>query len=146
MDNTMLDITTLWWILAGVTVAAELLTGTFYLLLIAIGMTFGAIAANLGWSIPAQLLSAAVTGVGLVLGWRLWQRFHPRSLTAKISTISNLDSGELLNVDAWSDSGRARALYRGACWDIELQPGQPMLPGPHRIVEIKGNRLIVTTI
>ena len=29
---------TLWWVIAGVTVALELVTGTFYLLLLAIGM------------------------------------------------------------------------------------------------------------
>ena len=146
MDITMLDITTLWWILAGVTVAAELLTGTFYLLLIAIGMAFGAIAASIGWPLPAQLVSAAVTSVGLVLGWRLWQRSHPRALSANASNINNLDAGEVLNVEVWSDMGRARVPYRGTLWDIELQPGQPMLPGPHRIVEIQGNRLIVTSI
>jgi len=146
MDNMMLDITTLWWILVGMTVAAELLTGTFYLLLIAIGMTFGAIAASMGWPLPAQLVSAAVTGVGLVLGWRLWQRFHPRASNAKSRIINNLDAGEVLNVEVWSDMGRARVSYRGALWDVALQPGQPMLPGPHRIVEIQGNRLIVTSI
>lgn len=31
---------TLWWLMAGVTVAIELLSGTFYLLMLAIGMAW----------------------------------------------------------------------------------------------------------
>ncbi len=141
-----MDFTTLWWILTGIAVAAELLTGTFYLLLISIGMAFGAIAASLGWPVQGQLLSAAATGVGLVLGWRLWQRYRPRTSVLTTPAIDHLDSGEVLQIDSWSVAGQTRASYRGAQWDIELQPGQPRLSGPHRIVEIKGNRLIVTSI
>ena len=36
---------TLWWILAGAAVVAELLTGTLYLLLLAAGLATGALAA-----------------------------------------------------------------------------------------------------
>ena len=37
---------TLWWLLAGAAVAVELLTGTFYLLMFAIGLAAAAIAAH----------------------------------------------------------------------------------------------------
>ena len=33
-----LNTSTLWWLVAGALVAAELLTGTFYLLMLAIGL------------------------------------------------------------------------------------------------------------
>jgi membrane protein implicated in regulation of membrane protease activity len=141
-----MDITTIWWVLAGVTVATELLTGTFYLLLIAIGMAFGAIAAGLGWSIPLQFTSAAVTAVGLALGWRLWLRSHPPAHHSKARVIGELDSGEVVNVVTWSNLGRARVQYRGTSWDAELQPGKSAAPGPHRIIEIRGNRLVVTPV
>ena len=36
-----------WWIAVGLLVAAEMFTGTFYLLMLAIGMTAGAVAAHL---------------------------------------------------------------------------------------------------
>ena len=39
---------TLWWLMAGAAVVAELLTGTFYLLMLAIGLAAGALAAHLG--------------------------------------------------------------------------------------------------
>ncbi len=141
-----MEITTIWWVVAGVTVALELLTGTFYLLLIAIGMAFGAIAAGLGWSIPLQFTSAAVTAVSLALGWRLWLRSHPVAQYSAARAVEKLDTGEAVTVTAWSEVGRARVRYRGAFWDVELQPGIPALPGPHLIVEIRGNRLVVKPV
>ena len=141
-----MDMTTIWWVLAGVTVVAELLTGTFYLLLIAVGMAFAAIAAGLGWSIQFQLTSAAVAAVGLALAWRLWLRRYPRAKHSNARAIEQLDSGEVVMVVGWSDVGSARVQYRGTSWDAELQPGKSALPGPHRIVEIRGNRLVVTPV
>ena len=41
-----LSLSTWWWIVAGVLVAAELATGTFYLLMVAIGCAAGALAAH----------------------------------------------------------------------------------------------------
>src|SRR5436305_6136835 len=46
-----------WWIAAGVAVAAELATGTFYLLMIAMGLAAGALAAQLGSAEPLQFLA-----------------------------------------------------------------------------------------
>jgi membrane protein implicated in regulation of membrane protease activity len=42
--------TTIWWLLAGTAVAVELLTGTFYLLMLAIGLVAAALAAHAGLS------------------------------------------------------------------------------------------------
>ncbi|TNF61541.1 MAG: NfeD family protein, partial [Burkholderiales bacterium] len=39
---------TLWWLMTGAAVVLELLTGTFYLLMLAIGLAAGAVAAHLG--------------------------------------------------------------------------------------------------
>ncbi|HNJ45700.1 MAG TPA: NfeD family protein, partial [Ottowia sp.] len=52
---------TVWWIAAGLLVAAELLTGTFYLLMLAIGAAAGALAAHAGLSLSAQLVAGGVT-------------------------------------------------------------------------------------
>ena len=43
---------TLWWVLAGVLVIAELLTGTFYLLMLALGSVAAAGAAHAGAGAP----------------------------------------------------------------------------------------------
>ena len=52
-----------WLVGAGILVIAELFTGTFYLLMIAIGLACGGIAALLGLSGPIQTLVAAATGL-----------------------------------------------------------------------------------
>ena len=48
-----LDASTLWWLMAGVAVAIELLTGTFYLLMLAIGSAAGAVVAHTGLGLTA---------------------------------------------------------------------------------------------
>jgi membrane protein implicated in regulation of membrane protease activity len=53
------DASTWWWILAGMAVIAELLTGTFYLLMLALGLSAGALAAHAGAGVAGQLVAAA---------------------------------------------------------------------------------------
>ena len=60
--------TTMWWVLAGALVALELATGTFYLLMLAVGMAAAALAAHAGAGTAVQLVCAAVGGVRAVLG------------------------------------------------------------------------------
>ena len=45
-----LPASTFWWVAAGIAVAAELATGTFYLLMMALGLAAAAIGAHLGLS------------------------------------------------------------------------------------------------
>jgi hypothetical protein len=39
--------------------------------------------------------------------------------------------------------GKARVMYRGAMWDVELEAGAAAQPGSFIIREVRGNRLIV---
>ena len=52
-----------WWLMAGAAVAVELLTGTFYLLMLALGLAAAALAAHAGMPVPVQLVVAAVVEV-----------------------------------------------------------------------------------
>ena len=131
-----------WLVLTGVLVAFELFTGTFYVLMIAIGMAFGAIAALLGWSTPLQILIAAVVGV-LATGLLHRSRFgRPLKQNPARDRNVNLDIGESVNVDAWND-GKARVMYRGAMWDIDLAHGAVANAGTFKIVEVQGSHLVV---
>jgi membrane protein implicated in regulation of membrane protease activity len=131
-----------WLVGAGILVIAELFTGTFYLLMIAIGLAFGGIAALLGASGPIQTLVAAA--VGLVATSILHRsRFgRPARQSPSRDQNVNLDIGGRVTVPAWQD-GRARVMYRGALWDVELGPGALPEAGEYRIVEVQGSRLIV---
>lgn len=134
---------TLWWVLTGVLVAVELTTGTFYLLMMALGGVAGAIAAHAGVSATGQMVFAAVVGAGAVTAWHLLRGKSPNSERATANKDVNLDIGETVVVEAWLADGTATVKYRGAAWSAGLAPGAVAGPGPHRIVEVLGNRLIL---
>jgi membrane protein implicated in regulation of membrane protease activity len=132
-----------WTIAAGVLVVLELFTGTFYLLMIAIGLGFGALAALAGSSGAAQTVAAALVGV-LATGLLHRSRFgRPARGNAARDPNVNLDIGQHLRVDEWR-GGQARVMYRGALWDVELGQGALAQAGVFKIVEVQGSRLIVT--
>jgi membrane protein implicated in regulation of membrane protease activity len=137
---------TFWWVMAGVVVAAELTTGTFYLLMIALGLAAGAVAAHLGLSTSSQIVTAAAVGGGATAFWH-WRRMkHPRSAPAAENRDVNLDVGERVTVADWSPDGTARVTYRGTTWTARLQPGAAAAPGLHVVKAVEGNWLILAPL
>lgn len=132
-----------WWIAAGVLIVAELMTGTFYLLMIALGFLAGALSYELGAPLDVQLIVAAVVGLAAVVTLRR-SRFGRRRRMTDASTDPgvNLDIGATLAVAAWHDR-RARTMYRGAEWDVELAPGEPEDAPLYEIKAVRGSCLIV---
>ena len=144
-----MDASTAWWIGAGLLLALEMTTGTFYLVMLALGMVAAALAAHGGWGLTAQISVAAVVGLVAVALWhgvRLRQRRAQGLSTARAERSVNLDIGEELQIEAWSAEGQASVRYRGAQWTAVLRPGQPAEPGRHRVVELMGNRLVVERV
>jgi len=130
-----------WFVLAFVLLVAELLTGTFYLLMIALALAGAGLASLAGASLTVQLLVAAVLGFsGALLLRRL--RFG-KLQNDQAEPLQNMDVGQSLKVDGWSGTRTARANYRGAQWDIELAPGEEPQPGEFVIQSIHANRLVV---
>ncbi len=105
---------TSWWIVTGVLVAAELATGTFYLLMLALGAAAAALGAHLGLGFNGQLLAAALIGGGAVIAWHFKRRAEPQALPAGENRDVNLDIGETVHVGAWDVEGGAQVSYRGA--------------------------------
>jgi membrane protein implicated in regulation of membrane protease activity len=66
-----MDTPTLWLIVAGVLVIAELLTGTFYLLMLSLGATAAALTAYADGTLTWQLVTAALVGGGSAVLWHL---------------------------------------------------------------------------
>ena len=134
---------TLWWILAGFTIALELLSGTFYLLMLALGMAAAAIAAHLGASLVLQFaIAAAVSSLGVV-AWRIRKKQNQREPSAQANPNVNLDIGETVQVQQWNADGTADVHYRGARWTVMHRTGISPSPGAHRVAEVIGNRLLV---
>lgn len=134
---------TLWWLAAGGLIAVELISGTFYLLLISLGLAAAALSAHAGLSMPYQWLCAAVVGGGSVLVWRAYKHTQPESAPAQANHDVNLDIGETVHVDHWFDDHTSNVKYRGVHWDVILQEGQAAESGTFVIAEIVGNRLVL---
>ncbi len=135
------SLSTFWWIVAGVLVAIELATGTFYLLMLALGAVAAALAQWAGLGASAQVTTAAIVGGGATALWHLRRARHPRSAPAESNPDVLLDIGQTVQVDQWRADGTARVNYRGSEWDARLATPEAGAPGPHRIKAVQGNRL-----
>ena len=136
---------TLWWLVAGAAVAVELVTGTFYLLMIALGLASGAVAAHLGLPFSGQLVTAAVVSGGAVFIWYRLRKNAPDRLPARANRDVNLDIGQTLHISTWDADGTAQVKYRGAQWTAALMPGVAPASGDaqYRIEQVVGSRLLV---
>ena len=137
----------LMWVIAGfVLVIAELVTGTFYLLVVALGAFAGAIVAWMGGNELVQ----AVAGCALALvGAFFVHHWHVRNRNAVGTKGDNfLDRGQPVVLEGWvNEPGRiARVKYRGAWWDARLRDDARPAPGSTLYIESQeGNTLVVGT-
>ena len=113
----------IWWLLAGAAVAVELMTGTFYLLMLAVGFAAAALAAHLGFSVAVQLVTAALVGGGAVTAWHVLRGKKMQGAPAQSNQDVNMDIGQTVQVHSWHADGTASIKYRGAAWTAELLHG-----------------------
>lgn len=133
---------TWWWIAAGVLAAVELATGTFYVLMLAIGCVVGALAGYAGIPLLAQVMVALVVGAVAVGLWHRKRLRDPTFVTpAQANRDINLDIGETVHVDGWNADGTARVPYRGSAWNVRWIGDGPAVPGAHVIAEVRHNEL-----
>jgi membrane protein implicated in regulation of membrane protease activity len=113
----------LWAVVGFVLVIAELLTGTFYLLVIALGFFAASACAGL----DANFLVQAIVGcaVALVGGW-LVHHWHESQRTKDGGKSNVLDRGQAVVLEGWSNesAGIARVRYRGTSWDARVPAGE----------------------
>jgi len=137
----------LWFVAAGVVVILEIFSGTFYLLMIAVGLVAAGIGALLGVGESAQYIIAAVVGAAATYALRRSKfGMHKKNDAARDPNV-NLDIGQTLVINEWKNDGvhhHARVMYRGAMWDVDLAPDAVAQTGTFTIHEIRGSRLIVT--
>jgi len=141
MDSWMI-----WGILAGALIILELFSGTFYLLMISLGFVAGAITAALSFSTPVQLIVAAIVGSVATIALHQSRYGWKANAVATRDPNVNMDIGQSIQIPEWQDAGNgkytARAMYRGAMWDVELQYSHG-IAGTYVIDEVQGSRLIV---
>jgi membrane protein implicated in regulation of membrane protease activity len=137
---------TLWWLVAGAAIVFELLSGTFYLLLLGVGFAAAALVAHAGFAPTAQMLTAAVVGVGAVAAWYAIRRRRPAAAPSRANPDVNLDIGSHVHVERWNADGTATVRHRGAQWTAIPRAGQTPSTGEHRVGEVVGSRLVVDKI
>jgi membrane protein implicated in regulation of membrane protease activity len=135
--------TYLWWAIAAMLlIIAELVTGTFYLLVIGLAGLAGAGAAYLNLSPWLQAVAAAaVATVGVVLV----TRYRP---APSKSGGAALDVGQSVVLDSWvSEKDRlARVRYRNALWDARVVDGPATGAGQVLYIQnVDGNTLYVSS-
>src|SRR5947208_2797488 len=103
------------WIVAGfVLVIAELVTGTFYLLMVGVGAFAGAIVAYFGGN---EVMQAVAGSAVALVGAFLVHRWHLRNRNSAGRKGDNfLDRGQPVVLEGWvNEPARiARVKYRGA--------------------------------
>ncbi len=136
----------IWWLLTGAAVAVELITGTFYLLMLGVGFAAAALAAHLGAHVTVQLVTAALCGGGAVIAWHLLRGKKMRGAPAQSNQDVNMDIGQTVEVHSWHADGTAHIKYRGADWTAELLQGSSAGAGAYRVAQVVGSRLILEKI
>ena len=135
---------TIWWLLTGALVALELITGTFYLLMLGVGSLAAALVAHAGYGLNWQLVAAAGIGglASVLLGqWRKRQAVSPAE-----NHDQHLDIGATVQVAAWDAQAKTQVKHRGAVWTAQLAQGQTPEPGVYRIQSVTGNSLVLEKI
>jgi len=132
----------LWAILGLVLVIVELLTGTFYLLMLAIAAFGAALAAWLGQGFGVQAMVAAAIAAAGCYGVHVYRAKNMKE------QMPPIDAGQPASFENWVDPGArlARVHYRGASWDALVDGEDAVQAGALLyVVTTHGNTLKVTT-
>ena len=131
-----------WWgIAAAVLIGLELVTGTFYLLMLALGTIVGAVAYLIGLSFNWQIVCAALTAAVATGLWHFKRYKNPRSKIYFENKNALIDIGETVEVVHWNPDQTTKVRYRGAEWSaLWIGEGEPQT-GRCTISAIKGSQL-----
>jgi len=130
------------WLIAGfVLIITELVTTTFYLLVLGIAAFAGAGVTWAGGAFAWQTVAAAIVAVVGVI----WVNFYRKTMSPK--RMRGLDVGQPAAFDSWIDrnAGHARVKYRDTLWDAHVAGDAAGEPGENLYVtSVDGNTLKVS--
>ncbi len=129
------------WAVAGIVlIIVEMLTGSFYLLVLGIAALCAAGAAWFGLSFWVQ---AVITAAVAVAGVILVNRFRGKG---KPASQQSLDVGQSVTLESWISEadGLARVNYRNALWEARVTGQRNAESRVFYIHAVEGNTLQVT--
>jgi membrane protein implicated in regulation of membrane protease activity len=138
-----MEIWLIWVIVGFVLVIAELMSGTFYLLVLGVGAF---VAAMVDWAGGSLLVQSIVGGLVAVGGAMLVHHWHGNRGPAD-GRSNLLDRGQPVVLESWSNesAGLGRVKYRGTSWEARFSnaDGRPS-PGATLYIDgMEGNTLLV---
>lgn len=114
------------WIIAGfILIIAELLTGTFYLLMLGIAAIGTAAIAAADAGFPLQAFTATVLAIASC--WLV----HNYRIRNSQQQMQPVDFGQPVMFENWLDESNriARVRYRNAPWEATVEPGVQVVEG-----------------
>jgi membrane protein implicated in regulation of membrane protease activity len=120
-----MDPAIVWAIIGLVLVIVELLTGTFYLLMLGVAAFGAGAAAYFGLNFAMQsMVAALVAGIGCY-------GVHVYKAKNRAQQMAPIDAGMPARFESWLDAGArlARVRYRGASWDARVEGVEALEPG-----------------
>ena len=133
----------LWWIVALVLGGLELLSGSFYLLMLAVAAAVTGIAAFLG--LADTIAQGALFSLLALLLCVLWSRRRPAVLKSQANVINRGSArwlGREVTLPEGIVNGIARVQLDDSHWTVR---GPDCPPGTHALItEVDGNVLVVT--
>jgi membrane protein implicated in regulation of membrane protease activity len=120
-----MDHATLWAVTGLALVIVELVTGTFYLLMLGIAAFGAAAAAFLGVGFGAQsIVAALISAIGCY-------GVHVYRARNRAQQMAPIDAGMPASFESWLDAGErlAKVRYRGASWEARVEGLEAIEPG-----------------
>ena len=135
-----LDPAVVWAVSGLVLVIVELLTGTFYLLMLGVAAFGAALAAWLGLEFSGQaIVAVAISAIGCY-------GVHVYKARNRAQQMAPIDAGMPASFETWLDAGGrlARVRYRGASWEARVEGLEAIEPGAMLyVLDTDGNTLRV---
>ncbi len=132
------------WLIAGIAlIIAELVSGTFFLLVLGIAAFAGAAVAWSGLGIwPQAVCAAVVAAAGVVWVYR-WRKGSARQ------QMPSLDVGQKAVFESWlsQEACHARVTYRDTQWDALIEgPAEGLAGEVFYIVGVEGSTLRISKV
>jgi membrane protein implicated in regulation of membrane protease activity len=129
------------WAVAGlVLVIVELLTGTFYLLMLGVAAFGAALAAFFNFEFGTQAIVAVLISAIGCYGVHVYRARN------RAQQMAPIDAGMPASFESWLDAGArlARVRYRGASWEARVEGLEAIEPGSTvYVLQSEGNTLRV---
>ena len=138
-----MELWVLWIIVGLVLVIAELVTGTFYLLVLGAGALA---AAGVAWAGANTLIQVFAGGAVAVGGAWFVHHWHEAHRKADEGRSNFLDRGQPVVLEGWANesAGLARVKYRGASWDARVaNAAAKPLPGATLYIDAQEGQTLV---